>query len=233
MWVRGHTIAGLTKTSANTAKILATTWASVRAAEKARSRAAKERERHARRALIFKLSYPLPVMKSLSTALAVIALSFSGVARAQCDPYGIDLWLASGPSISAFAAVQNEGNAVIVAPLVRVGFFAGLPVQFELSTAIYPDLGLPAYAAAGARVLPVSVSKDGMRRGGLPGHNLGAIGGWTTLGWYWGAVYEWLLMPEMGVVAEIQWALDDIFMTTTTSFHLGAKFQVPTFRDDF
>lgn len=171
--------------------------------------------------------------RCLATALTVIALSSGATARAQCDPSMMDLWFASGPSISTLVAVQNDERLISVAPLLRVGFFAGLPVQFELSTAIFPGLEHSSYAAAGVRVLPVSVTPYGLKRGGLPGHNIGAIGGWTTFGWYWGAVYEWLVMPEIGVVAELQWALDDVFLTMSPSFHLGAKFQIPTFRPDF
>lgn len=176
--------------------------------------------------------------RCLATALTVIAISASGEARAYCDPAycdpsAIDLWLASGPSVSPLVTLQNEPGAIIVTPMLRIGFFAGLPVQFELSAAFSSAVEPRAYAAAGVRLLPVSVTEVGLQRGGLPGHNLGAMGGWTTSGWYWGAVYEWLVLPEVGVVAEVQWRMHEAVLQTTPSFHLGAKFQFPVFRDGY
>lgn len=169
--------------------------------------------------------------RTLTIALFVVVLGQGGRARAHCDPGMLDLWLASGPSISALVAVENDATSIGIAPLLRMGFFAGLPVQLELSLAVFPAAEHLTYAAAGARLLPFNVSAEGLRRGGLLGHNIGAIGGWTTFGWYWGAVYEWLVIPEFAVVAEVQWILDDFTMQPTPSFHLGAKFQFPVFYD--
>lgn len=141
------------------------------------------------------------------------------------------LWLNFGPSLSPMLALQNDVTGLRASPLLRVGLFAGLPVQFEatLSSSFDPD-GFLMNASGGVRLLPVNVSPDGLAMGGGVGHNLGVIAGMKPGGWYAGAVYEWLVVRELGVVAELQWNFGGI-LREPPSFHLGAKFQFPAFDD--
>lgn len=154
-------------------------------------------------------------------------------ARAQCGEasFLVEGWLTLGPTLSPMVALHNELGRVRARPVLRVGTLAGLPVQLEATLAadLSDEDGWHS-ASIGVRLLPVTLTKHGITRGGLPGHNLGVIGGLSTVGWYAGAVYEWLVLPEVGVVAELQWTFGGA-LREQPSFHLGAKFQIPTFTE--
>lgn len=171
--------------------------------------------------------------KRIGPWLAVVATVWSLQARADCGStlYLVDDWLRFGPTMSPMLALQNELGRVRASPLIRVGILAGLPIQLEAtlsSDLLLEEASLD--ASAGLRLLPVSVTKHGITRGGLPGHNLGMMAGLATVGWYVGAVYEWIVLPEVGVVAELQWSFGGA-LREPPSLHLGAKFQLPAFSD--
>lgn len=170
-------------------------------------------------------------MKRVGLFCAVILMTWSLQARAQCSGALVEGWLTFGPTLSPMLALQNEVGRLRARPVLRVGTLAGLPVQLEAT--VSSDLLVEEdtlNASIGLRLLPVSVTQHGITRGGLPGHNLGVIGGLSTAGWYLGAVYEWLVLPEVAVVAELQWTFGGA-LREPPSFHLGAKFQLPVFSE--
>lgn len=140
---------------------------------------------------------------------------------------GFAEWLIWGPSISPLFVLTGNDRGLDANGLVRMGTLAGLPVQLELALGSSPRPDEPADIQLGLRVLAFSVSEEGLRRGGLPGHNLGGLGGFTPWGFYAGAVYEWLVIEEIGLVAEFQWRFDT-GQPAYPSLHVGAKFQFPT-----
>lgn len=136
-------------------------------------------------------------------------------------------WLLWGPSVSPLLSLTGDERGLDANGLVRIGTLAGLPVQVELALGSSPRPDEPIDMQLGLRVLAFSVSETGFTRGGLPGHNLGAIGGLTPWGFYAGAVYEWLVLPEVGLVTEFHWRFDE-GIRAYPSIQFGAKFQFPT-----